>query len=648
MIYALLQYAEDRGLISKPGYAKKSVKWILDFNESGNKFVGLVPSDREFSRAPDLSQGELKTLGAQKGMGAHFLIAPLGIFLGWGKDEKEEHTECMRRETFVWMLREASKYDQTLQAISDVLLDADISQTMRQEAMSKKPSAKPQDLATIRLGGRFPVEENSWHEWWDEFRATLKKPPKGQTLMSCFGTGELITPEATHPKLKKLSGVGLSQPHAPIVTFDKEAFESYGLTQGMNAAMDVETANAYVNAIDHLLESSVIYSWRRPKQDAAKELTSDYAKLGGARIAYWYNGPADARREIEESHDLISLILGSANKEHAPLEDPEEERILAESRLHQAIDRIRSGKHALTVKDMRFCILALSGAGGRVMVRDFMEGTVLQLAETTEKWFRDLSLDTYRGRNGYPPSLEQVLTAPLASKKLDQDYLKWVAPAGAWRQALWRSALTGGRLPEAAFKRALMAHNNTVVRGDLTDEKKSSEAQRRSRVRLALVKAYLIRKGGVDMKSALDPEHPSAAYHCGRLLAVYDSLQRVALGDVGAGVVQRFYGGALTNPSGVFGQLSRMAQTHLSKLDGGLAHIYAELIAEIHNGITKIDNAPANYPSALDLEGQALFALGFWHQTAFDNKNRADAIASKKAREQAKTGGSSNEEDNDE
>ena len=149
------------------------------------------------------------------------------------------------------------------------------------------------------------------------------------------------------------------------------------------------------------------------------------------------------------------------------------------------------------------------------------------------------------------------------------------------------------------------------------------------------------------MKSALDPEHPSAAYHCGRLLAVYDSLQRVALGDVGAGVVQRFYGGALTNPSGVFGQLSRMAQTHLSKLDGGLAHIYTERIAEIHNGITKIDNVSANYPSALDLEGQALFALGFWHQTAFDNKNKDDAIAAKKAREQAKNGGSSNEEDND-
>lgn len=648
MIHALLQYAEDRGLISKPGYAKKTVKWILDFDETGRKFTGIIPSDRDFTTAPDLSQGELKTLGAQKEMGSHFLIAYLGAFLGWGKDDKEERTMCKRRETLVWMLKAASKYDQTLEVISEALLDATISQTMRQENDHKKPAARPQDLATIRFGGRLPVEEDAWHEWWDQFRITLKKTEKGQALMPCVGTGELIKPVSTHPKLKKLSGVGLSQPHAPIVTFDKEAFESYGLTQGMNAAMGAETANAYVNAIDRLLENSVIYSWRRPKRNAAKELTSDYAKLGGARIAYWYTGPEASRRKVEESFDLISLILGSVNKEQVPSEDPEEERILAESRLHQTIDSIRSGETAQAIGDVRFCVLALSGAGGRAMVRDFMEGTILRLAEMAEQWFNDLSLDTYWGRISYPPTLEQVLTAPLTSKRPDQDYSKWIVPAGAWRQALWRSALTGGRLPETVFARVLMAHNNTVVRGDLTDEEKGHEAQRRSRLRLALVKAYLIRKGGVDMKSALDPEHPSAAYHCGRLLAVYDSLQRAALGDVGAGVVQRFYGGALTNPSGVFGQLSRMAQTHLSKLDGGLAYIYTGRIAEIHNGIKKDGNSSASYPSALDLEGQALFALGFWHQTAVINKERSEASAAKKTREKAKNDESTDEEDNDE
>jgi hypothetical protein len=52
------------------------------------------------------------------------------------------------------------------------------------------------------------------------------------------------------------------------------------------------------------------------------------------------------------------------------------------------------------------------------------------------------------------------------------------------------AALTGGCLPETAFTRALLTHNNTVIRGELTEEK-SSAAQRLSHLRLALVKAYL-------------------------------------------------------------------------------------------------------------------------------------------------------------
>ena len=647
MIHALLQYAQDRGLASKPGYGKKTVKWVLDFDESGSRFTGLVKSDREFLAAPDLSQPELLALARQRGHpAAHFLVAPLGSFLGWGKDEKGERTECGRRKTLVWMLKEAAKADPVFDALSEALINEQVMRDMRKAAENTRPAAKPTDLATVRVGGCFPAEDSTWHDWWDTFRASLSKSATGQGLMPCFGTGELVEPESTHPKLKKLSGVGLSQPHAPIITFDKPAFESYGLAQGANAAMGSVTANSYVKAIDDMLEKSVQYSWRRPKPKAERKLSTDYAKLGGARLAYWYTGPGEARAEIEKHNDLISLMLGSASKDKAPPEDAEKERVLAESRLRQAIDRIRSGKTAQPIGNVRFCILALSGAGGRVMVRDFLEGTVLRLAETTERWFDDLSLDSYWGHPGHPPSLEQVLTGPLPERKRDQDYLKWVAPAGAWRQALWRAALTGAKIPDTAFERSLLSHKNTVVRGDLTDDTEGPKAQRKSRLRLALIKAYLIRKG-VTMNPALDPEHPSPAYHCGRLLAVYDSLQRAALGEVGAGVIQRYYGGALTNPTGVFGQLSRLVQTHLSKLDGGLAYVYKERIAEIHNGIRRRGECPASYPPALSLDDQAFFALGFWHQTAKSNQEKAEAAAAKKAREEASKSNQSPKEEND-
>jgi CRISPR-associated protein Csd1 len=644
MIHALLQYAQDRGLVSRPGYCKKKVKWVLDFDEKGKRFLGLVSSDREFNAAPELSFPQLIALTAMKGQAAHFLVAPLGTYSGVGKDLNPDDSERTRRATLCWMLSEAGKTEGSLSVLADALTKSENESVIRKAAVETKPKAKSTDLVTVRIGKRFPVDESFWHDWWDAFRASLKKD-SDQHDMACFGTGDQVTPEKTHPKVKGLKGVGLSQPYAPIITFDKSAFESYGLEQAANAAMSAETATAYVNAIDHLLEHSVIYSWRRPKVKAPRELTAYGPKVGGARLAYWYTGPAEERRRFEAQDDLIALLLGSADRERMPPDDPDEERLLAEGRLRRALERVRTGESAQPVGNVRFCVLILSGAGGRVMVRDFFEGTILHLAESTDRWFSDLSLISYWGRSGESPGLEQILTTPLPARKPDQEYMKWVAPAGGWRQRLWRAALTGGQLPATAAVRALIAHNSLVVRGDLTDESEGLKAQRLSRLRLALIKAYLIRKG-IPMKPALDPEHPSPAYHCGRLLAVYDSLQRAALGEVGTGVIQRYYGGALTNPSGVFGQLSRMAQTHLSKLEGGLLHIYQRRIADIHNGIGGTEQTPACYPTALGMDDQALFALGFWHQIAANNKDRAAAAAAKKARENSAQQTISPEEEN--
>ena len=630
MINALLEYAESRGLASRPGYKKKAIKWELQFDATGGSLTGIVASEKEFPAAPDLSQPEMKALGAKKGQAAHFLVAPLSHFLGWAKESdaakqsQAEAKEQVRRGTLVEMLQQVGESSPSLAAVGQTLsLDETRDRALALIApMKRGPS--PTDVATIRLGTQFPVEEDGWHAWWDDFRASLAKEGGGKGKMVSLATGEAVTAEKTHPKLTKLTGVGLSQPFAPIVTFDKAAFESYGFGQGENAAMDAESAKAYVTALDDLLEKSVKYVWRRPKPKQKKRLEKDFVRIGGSRLVYWYVGSEEARKEVEAAFDFLGMDIGSVPPDVEPPDDDAQERIVTEARLRTALERIQTGETGAGIDKVRYCVIALSGAGGRVMVRDFIQGSVLDLAHATERWFADLSLNAWNGRSGRNPELEQILVAPLPARKTDQDYLKWVTPVGAWRQALWRAALLGTRLPATAAAKALLVHNNTVVSGDLTDAEKGPLAQGLSRRRLALVKAHLIRKG-IRMTPALDPEHPSAAYHCGRLLAIYDILQRAALGDVGAGVVQRYYGGAMTNPSGVFGQLSRLAQTHLSKLEG-LANYYEWLIGGAHNAMRRDGDRAASYPSSLDQDQQALFALGFWHQASFDNELRSAKI----------------------
>lgn len=112
------------------------------------------------------------------------------------------------------------------------------------------------------------------------------------------------------------------------------------------------------------------------------------------------------------------------------------------------------------------------------------------------------------------------------------------------------------------------------------------------------------------MTASYNPNHPAPAYHCGGLLAVLANLQRAALGDVGAGVIQRFYTAASQTPGLVFGRLVANARHHLAKLEPGLAWWHEERMMEI---MSRLGDAS---PRILDLEGQGLFALGYYQKLA--------------------------------
>ena len=114
----------------------------------------------------------------------------------------------------------------------------------------------------------------------------------------------------------------------------------------------------------------------------------------------------------------------------------------------------------------------------------------------------------------------------------------------------------------------------------------------------------------------LNPDLPGKAYHCGRILAILAALQKRALGSVGAGVIQRYYASASTNPGLVFGRLIKNAQYHIDKL-GPEGSGYLEFqLARTMERITD------SFPQVLSLQEQGLFALGYYHQIAELRKKR--------------------------
>lgn len=118
------------------------------------------------------------------------------------------------------------------------------------------------------------------------------------------------------------------------------------------------------------------------------------------------------------------------------------------------------------------------------------------------------------------------------------------------------------------------------------------------------------------MKHALDENHPSRAYQCGRLMALLEKVQDIALDGVKANIISRYYASAAASPATVFARLIALNHHHLQKvrLDGEKQKYAVGLKMQIAQVMDRIDG---EFPNALDLKEQSLFALGYYHQLAY-------------------------------
>jgi len=621
MLRRLINYAHDQGLETEPGFKPKDVRWALCFTSQGEflkviQELGEVGSKRNpgqhFAKCPDLSQPEL-TGGATAR--AHFLIETAEIMALFGKNASERKAR-EKHHFFVELLRRAGSVMPELGKLGATLTNDKALAAIR-DCMNKQdnPKVKSTDRATFRVDGRFPVESSAWHGWWHRFRKALASersgdadkpaPTKGGSRMRCFITGELVEPAATHPKIEGLADVGGQPSGTSLIGYDKEAFASYGLEQSANAAVSEEAASAYRIALNELLRNQAV-------------------RLAGAKVVYWFKG------KVAREDDPLAWLQEGA----------ERQELDAQHRARTLLEAIRNGKRP-ELLDNAYYALALSGSGGRVMVRDWMEGQFENLAENVFRWFEDLAIVNVNGSKlANSPGIGRVVTSLLPPLKPGQKYIDWIKPVGAERLALWHAAVRGDPIPHSALTQAVVLNTKFHVTASLEEAEKQNRNVPATLsllyTRMGLMKAYHNRKkrteGGKqmasDMNCFLNEEHPHPAYHCGRLMAVLAALQRSALGDVGAGVVQRYYAAASATPALVLGRLTRTSQFHLNKLDPGLAHWYENRIADIW---CRIKDA---VPSTLDLEEQSIFALGYYQQIASRRPDRSTGLSDEKNEEE--------------
>ena len=587
MLHELVAYTEKHLADSEPGFKTREVRWSIELDKDGG-FLNVQPlgdgkHGKLLPRCPDMH-------GMNAGGKAHFLVETAqAITLLFKADETVENiTKAQARHDFyIRLLQGAVSVCLQLNAVAHILSD----ENQRAAILSalKKHKAKPSDWITWRISGRDLHLEPEAQNWWRKWRTAdlgegiPAQKPEGATnvhdgkLMVSLLTGQPVKALPTHPKITGLSGVGGLAMGDVLVGFDKDAFASFGLDQSSNAAMGAEAVQKYVDGLNDLI--------RHRSRKLAKVL-----------VAYWY------KESLAAADDPLAFL--------ANMETDEQTEAVALAAARRLLDAIRSGARPELAKN-RYHALTLSGASGRVMVREWMEGAFPDLVAHIERWFTDLQIIARDGRGNAPdPKFMAVCGALLRNS---QELKDLPAPTAA---TLWKVALQGLPVPQSLMARAL-----ACFRADLVDKDQPPI----NHARMALIKAYFVRSqpgGDPTMTATYNPNHPSSAYHCGALLAVLANLQRAALGDVGAGVVQRYYAAASQTPGLIMGRLIANARNHLAKLEPGLAWWYEERIAQI---MARLGDAA---PRILDLEGQGLFALGYYQKLAELRAGRRPAAPS--------------------
>lgn len=416
---------------------------------------------------------------------------------------------------------------------------------------------------TFRVDGVLPVDLPGVQAFWAAANDPDADPNRPAPVMQCLVCGrERPVLERLQGKLKGIPGGQTSG--TSLISANADAFESYGLAASLIAPTCLECGERFTKGANALLADR-----------------SSRIDLGGVAFLIW------TRQKVEFSFWEL-------------LAEPKPEQV------RQLLGSAYSSRGLPEVDDTAFYATALSGSGGRAVVRDWIDTTIGEVRRHLAEWFRGQAIVGTRGEEPQPMGLYPLVLS------LVRDSRDLAPPTP---RALLRTALTGAPLPMDLLFQAV---------------RRNRAEQGITRPRAALIKLVLLSRHPTDKEDTmvqLEPHNQTPAYLCGRLLAVLEEVQRLAVPGAKETIVDRFFGTASSAPSSVFGRLLRGAQPHLAKLERDRPGAWRALqsrLEEVQSGLML-------FPRVLTLEDQGLFALGYYHQRAWDRKMAREAADRRKA-----------------
>lgn len=609
IIRRLFELAEREKLTEGIAFVKEAVPFVVQCDADG-RYLGIIdrrgtieipakkkgqPPKTELDDGKEILCPRAHGNTANQGFARYFVdtLPRVVPYIVPAKSEKpkdiQDYEDGIRkstasRATFWDQVNSASEHcsSASLQAAAKlgraIMADQDLAKRIHDDVSRLKPGPGNRcTIACVADGGATIPELPEVASWYRSFFMEIKDSQSESLPVGlCQITGNMAGIPKSHSfQFKGVRG-GLST-GTYLVSMDKLAFQSYGLVGTENTRIGQAATNGYSLALQALINDDL------PSQGKTS------LSVGTGTFLFWTRQPTDL--------SFMSLLDNP---------NPDSVRLLLEA--------ARRGKESSLPDPNDFYLLVLSANAARLVVRDYLEAPIEMINRRLAQWFDDLALVSLNENDTGGP----IPVSDLAKSTAFKGEHGPMVP-----NRLMMAALRGDPLPEG-------------ILNDVLGRLKADREYRFTRQRLSLVKLFLVRKG-VRVSEKLDPDELHPAYLYGRLLEIFEEIQFAAIGDVNAGVVDKFYTTFSSAPAMVFSRLFANAQNHLRKLRNDKPGAFVNLERKL---TTVAAMLPAQPPAGvLALRDQGLFALGFYHQKAERN---AEIASRKQARDNAEGTGETN------
>jgi len=560
-----------RGEAEAPGWSREKISFAIVLSPKGALVdvhdLRETQGKKVLPRLVEVPAGVKRTVGIAPNLLWDKTAYVLGRTAGEGRRTAEEHARF--RDDHLALLKAQS--DEGLEALRRFL------ETWTPERFDGAPfSAEMLDTNIIfRLSG-----DRGFVHQRDAARRLVGARAGGVgALGGCLVTGIEAPIQRLHPSIKGVQGAQSSG--ASLVSFNLDAFTSYGKAQGANAPTSEAAAFRYGAALNRMLDRGGANRLPRP--------------VGDATVVFWAD--AETEEKATATEDIFSLAFAPFA---APAGDATLERDAQQAAdIRDALQAFADGRPVREPKlklarGVCFHVLGLSPNAARLSVRFWVTDAFEAFAGRLAQHYEDLAIDPLPWRSA-PPSVSRLLVKTTAlMEKFDN-----IPPLLAGE--VTRAVLTGTPYPRSLLAAA-------IIRLRAGDD--PSTGWHAAAIRAVLARERRIRfPNQRKWLMSLDKDFDDPPYQLGRLFAALEVAQKQALPGVNATIRDRYFGAASATPAIVFPLLLRGVQNHLGKLrkenKGGWIEREIEAIA---------DYLPPALPRSLKLEQQGRFAIGYYHQ----------------------------------